>query len=553
MKAVLENPYRIIGLLVGATAAEQRRQLIRLQKFLEADQEPEADFSFPTLGKIHRTTESVNDAASKLNLNNDKISAALFWFYKGNPITDEPAFDAIKEGDLDQVVNIWTKLTSNGEVSQRNASAYSNLGTLYLSGILEGTTSNEVILEQGVLLKMKFLESDFINEFKELATDETFRATKEELELMFLSQVQSEVEKSGIVTLNKFLEILTKQQFSAKEVFLKRFVQKPIEQIEKQIEETKKKAKANKSKAGEYGIELYDSTKTPLSQIKALLGSTDIKVVSISDKLANEILQCSITLFNHFHDTDTEVGEIALELNEMANRIALGSVIKQRINESTPIVEKYIKDRPTRKKQSIVSDDLKFITDKLENIQSAKDSISNAMEFANSCKPRLESIKLKLGGSDELYITISTAVASNTQGMIVSTVNEALEKRNKYVEYINYLNNPFRRVTSKSFGIDSLFDGLGSLIPDEVPFAPEFTLEELKKIISEAWTATVFLGDFDMSGDQRQHYNKNKASLLALYKQLNDGLVFFGDTPVQKWILWLAGIGLFILMISTCN
>ena len=157
MNIIQRNPYRIVGLLVGATAAEQRRQLTRLQRFLEADQEPEDDFSFPTLGQIHRTLESVNEAASKLNLDSDKMSAALFWFYKGNPITDEPAFDAIKEADLDQVINIWTKLTSNGEVSQRNASAYSNLGTLYLSGILEGTNTNEVILEQGISLKLEFL------------------------------------------------------------------------------------------------------------------------------------------------------------------------------------------------------------------------------------------------------------------------------------------------------------------------------------------------------------------------------------------------------------
>lgn len=157
----------------------------------------------------------------KLNLDSDKMSSALFWFYKGNPITDEPTFDAIKEADLDQVINIWTKLTSNGEVSQRNASAYSNLGTLYLSGILEGTNTNEAILEQGISLKLKFLESDFIKDFKALATDETYKTTKKELQLLFLNQVQSEVEKSGTVTSNKLLDILTKQEFSAKEDFLK--------------------------------------------------------------------------------------------------------------------------------------------------------------------------------------------------------------------------------------------------------------------------------------------------------------------------------------------
>jgi len=213
MQLIQNNPYRILGLLVGATAREQERQIRRLKQFIDADQAPQNDFSFPTLGKLQRTAKNVSDAASNLNLDFDKMHASLFWFYKGNTITDEPAFDAINEGDLDQVLNIWTKLTSNGEVSQRNASAYNNLATLYLSGILEGTNTNEALLEHGISLKLKFLESDFIKDFKALTTDETFKTTKKELQLMFLNQVQSEIENNSGVSSIKFLEKLNKQKF----------------------------------------------------------------------------------------------------------------------------------------------------------------------------------------------------------------------------------------------------------------------------------------------------------------------------------------------------
>jgi hypothetical protein len=213
MQLIKNNPYRIVGLLVGATAKEQSKQINKLKMYLEAEQDPQDDFSFPTLGHLQRTKDTVTDAASNLALESDKMNAALFWFYKGNPITDEPAFDAIKEADLDQVLNIWRKLTSNGDVSQRNASAYSNLGTLYLSGILEGTNTNETLLAQGISLKLKFLESDFVKDFKALATDETYKTTKKELQLLFLNQVQVEIEKSGGITSNKLLDILTKQEF----------------------------------------------------------------------------------------------------------------------------------------------------------------------------------------------------------------------------------------------------------------------------------------------------------------------------------------------------
>ena len=67
MQIIQHNPYRTLGLLVGATAAGQRRQTTRLQRFIEAAIEPEEDFSFPVLGEFVRTVDLVNDAESKLD------------------------------------------------------------------------------------------------------------------------------------------------------------------------------------------------------------------------------------------------------------------------------------------------------------------------------------------------------------------------------------------------------------------------------------------------------------------------------------------------------
>jgi len=506
MQLIKNNPYRTVGLLVGATAKEQDRQIRRLRQFIDAEQEPQDDFSFQTLGTLHRTIENVTDAASKLNLDSDKMNAALFWFYKGNAITDEPALDALKESDQQNCTEIWTKLITTGEVTQRNSSAFQNFSTLLLCNAINGSTINVNIFEQGLSLKLKFLESDFIKDFKALATDETYKITKKELQLLFLTQVQSEIDKHGGITPTKFIEILNKYEFSAKEDFLKGFIQKPIEQIEKKIEETKKKVKEHKSKAGDYGNDLYNTTIQQLTQIKSLFELSNIKVISISDKLANEILQCSITLFNHFYDTETDVGEIANDLNNKAKKIALGSVVRERINETIPVIERYIKARPEREKKKLVSVDLKFITDRLESFQKLTDSVSSALNFINSCKPSLDNIKLKLGANDDLYSAISTAVLRNAEGMIVSSVNAAI--KNRY---------------------------------------------NAKDIIKSAWSAIVSLGSFDMSHKQREHFNKNKDSLKELYKQINDGATFFGDTPVPNWILWVVGIGLLILIGQTCN
>ncbi len=331
----------MIGTLVGASAREHERQIKRLKLLIDAGQEPQNEFSFPTLGNFHRSLEKVNEAASKLNLDSDKMNAAIFWFYKGNPITDEPAFDAIKEADLDQVFTIWSKLTSNGEITQQNASAYSNLGTLYLSGILDGTNTKEALLEKGITLKLKFLDSDFAADLKALATDETYKTTKKELQLFFLSRVQAEIEQSGGISSNKFFEILNKQEFSAKDDFFKGFIQKYIEKIEEQIEQAKNKRNTDKTTAIKTGETLFKQTSENLKQLKFLLGETNIKYSIIADKTANEILQCSIDFFNNYQEINSnfDYTEPAKRLAKTAETIAVGQFTKERIVENLKTLE----------------------------------------------------------------------------------------------------------------------------------------------------------------------------------------------------------------------
>jgi len=490
MKLVSENPYRITGLLVGATAKVESRQIKRLLKYLEAEQEPETDFNFPALKEIHRTVEKVEEATAKLTLSSDKITAALFWFYNGNTKTDEPVFDLLKEGELTQAIITWMKHSLNNEVSKSNASAFHNLGTLYLSGIMDELNNNA--FEQGISLKLKFLESDFVQDFKILvATDEDYKITKKELQLLFLNQVQNEIEISGVISSDNFLKILSKQDFSAKVDFFKGFVQKPIEQIVRKIEEIKKKQKTNPENAGEYGSDLFETTKDLVFTIISILGETDIKSITISDKLANEILQCSISFFNYFYETEREVGEIALDLNEKAESIALGSIVKARINESTPILIKYINQRSEREKIKLIKSELEFVKSNLERFQDLPDTIFSAKDLIANCKPKLLKIKQIFGSTDKFYLNLSSEVVQNTQNMIVNTVNKEMESSN---DFFSSLSN--RRLEKIKAALDTTFK----------------------------------LGTFDMDTILKSHYTKNLDGLKLIAKQLGISIL----TPKEE-------------------
>jgi hypothetical protein len=348
MNLIKNNPYRILGLLVGATAREQTRQINRLKNYLAADQEPQDDFSFPAIGNLNRTVESVEEAASKLNLDNDKINAALFWFWNGNPITDEAAFEALKSGDLEAAYEIWDKLiTKTNEegkkiwkpVTEKNYSAFHNCSVL---NIVRANGN----LYYAIVASLYFLESDLVQKFVSSVADETYKKNIKELQLLFLNQLLSDIAVNKKSSLPKFLEMLNKQEFVAKQDFMKGFLLKPIEQIEHKIETAKNKRKSSKANAAKAGQELFTATASDLTQLKSIVGASDLKYTSVSDKVANEILQCSIDYFNDCQEKDinSDYAEIAMKLAKQAETLAIGKLTKDRLKDSIETLEE-MKDR----------------------------------------------------------------------------------------------------------------------------------------------------------------------------------------------------------------
>ncbi len=472
MNLIQNNPYRTVGLLVGATAKEQTKQISRLKKYIEAEQDPEDDFSFPALGDFHRNIESVEEAASKLNLDNDKINAALFWFWNGNPITDEAAFDALKDGNTDDAIEIWRKLIYNAEeemneVSKRNASAFFNLSTLYL--IEYG------IDEETLQLKLKFLQSEFVKDFKSAAADETYKIEKVELQLNFLNNLVNHND----IDYSELMEAISDIEFEGKQDFLKGFIQKPIEQIEQQIETAKNKRKASKANAAKVGQELVEKTANDLSQLRNFVGSKDLKYTSVADKVANEILQCSIDYFNDSQEKDnsSDYTEIAMKLAKQAEKLAAGKLTKDRIKNSIETLEE-MKD--------------KELSQAIQLLQSVKEAYeSNEREIRAEVRRMEETdVQIKLG-----YRSINwSAVEDNIKNSINwEEVNKLLisilpdtnlkkikgsnksEEKKEFLELANWLKENSKRASTITTIIDKY-----KKIPPKLPF----------KIISSTITNT---------------------------------------------------------------
>lgn len=487
MQTIINNPYRIVGILGGATAREQERQVKRLKQYLEAEQEPESDYSFPILGIMQRSVDRVSEAASKLNLDHDKLNAAIFWFYNGNAITDEPAFDAIKDGEVQNAVEIWLKMTSSGEITQRNYSAFQNLSTLQLCKSLNGSSVNQSLFDIGLTLKLKFLESDYVNDFKAGITDETYKVSKKDIQLSFLNTLQHDLEKYSGVSASRLIEILSKLEFAAKEDFIQRLVQRPIEQIGKRVEATKTKRRADKSVAGNAGIELYDAVNAELVQLKSTLGVNNLKYSSIADKVSGEILQCGIDYFKHYRDTNTDPGNITLDLFKKAQSLAVGNIARQRAQENTENLQEWIKDKPVREKQAKIALDLDYLTHLIDEYDKKEETVANAKQLLASASPFLNNIKSVLDNNDELYLGLSSRIASDAQSMCVTEINKLQER--------------FSRAVDKASKMTIIL--------------------LLKEKVNEAWVVAGTIGFMDLRPDFRHSYNSNKTSLSNLRSQLS--------------------------------
>ena len=538
MDIIKNNPYRIIGILVGTSTRDEHNKTKKLKMYIGAQQEVPEDFSFPIIGSLNRNIENVEDAISKLNLNNDRVNASLFWFYNGNAITDEPMFDALKASkeEAKEAINVWIKLAAVEEVTKRNASAFQNLSTLYLNSAFKKATISKNNLEKGITLKLKFLDSDFINDFIKLSSDETYKVSKETIQIQFLTQVYSQIEKVDATLVDWYLECISKISFTAKQNYLNDFVSKPIEHIKTRIEETKAERKEKPSKGYDLGLNLFENENEKIKTIQNILGKSNIQFTSISDKLSDEILQCGIVYFKKFRDTDTDPSAKAMDLFKKAKKLAVGSIAIQRCQENTENLQEWIDEKPGRDKHNRISADLKALIEIFDRFERNAETIANARILINICKPLLDNIKNILGASDEMYLKLSTRVASQAQSYIIEEVNNAQDN----FEY---------KIAVDRYG----------------------TLNKIKTALRAGWEVTNLIGTLDMEYDfKSERFSQNKEALKGLCNQLG---ISTTSTPISaprptqtprptpppqdpegvNWMGWIIGIIIFIVAIRSCS
>lgn len=339
MNIITQNPFRVLGLTSNATERELQKQIGIIKRYAEVGKTKSFDYDFEFIGDFYRNTDKIQEASNKIEQAHKKLLYSLFWFVKNTPF-DEIAFNNLKENDTEKAIEIWNK-TLKEEITAKNYSSYLNLSTLYiaLSTIAEQIDLQK--LQAGISLKGNLIHSESLKDFSKLVTGNGISNDPNEISKKFVDEVvellKPSLNKRNGISTNDLISLFNTFPASIKKYISAKFTEIPISTIENRIEKTTQKRKNNPRNAEEYGEELYKSTKSDITSLKKILGSSNVQFQMISNKLANEILQCAIDYFNNHIDTNNEFDPSvnALRIAQFTNDIDTSGQIKTRIDENT--------------------------------------------------------------------------------------------------------------------------------------------------------------------------------------------------------------------------
>lgn len=415
------NPYRILGVYSNSPKKDVLSNLNKMKAFLKVGKNVSFPLDLPHfLPSIDRDEAIVSSAQASIELPMDQIKHTLFWFMKATPL-DEIALNHLLAGNMVQAKEIWNKKET-----------VSSLLNLMACALIEGDVDS-------LANKADILFQNYSGDFC-LTVNETIKLSSSQLTELFLELIKQD----GTFEIARLMQV-SGTSVEWRKIIGAGLVKPIIDEISLAISE----AKSAKGSSANYraGEKLMNSTKGSLSQLKGLLGVSDMQYQMIADKLATTILQCGINYFNETEDDDAP--QKAMILQGFALSIAVGQVVKDRCKENVDVLKKIGPEYAIRKEMDAIGKLLKNFNNP-SSIYSGSpifDSYSSASPFGikkskyseldilnliRNARPELNKIKAKLGSNDDTYLKISSAIASAAINALVDIINKEQESVSIY-------------------------------------------------------------------------------------------------------------------------
>ena len=480
MKLIEQNPFRILGIPVNASAIDLAANKGKM-RLLDIGRDVTFPLDLPgLLPSANRSKEAVATAERDINLPQDKVKYALFWFAQpSDPLGKLAYYDHLLQGDVAKAQELFLK-RSSWEAQ------------LCLS-VLE--------LQQGkycdAILDFYFIANEHCSELCNAVAGQTFTMNSNELVLLYLRTLATEIDASTLLQeWNNDNRVLPGGSEIIEFELRNMATDAPIKTIEKEIATAKSVDSKDAQAQLDAGKRLSNNTHKIRIQLQKLIGDSDPRYSRLVDKLANQILQCSINYFNNIEGENREIVENALKLGEYALKIAVGKMARDHILHNVDILRKKKENLPPAEVESEVF----AIMNALSKFVDLPDKIEHSLSLLNNTRPYLLTIKSKLGNSNSLYLKLSTQVVANALHNLIEEVN-SVQKRPQLT-------------TPDGYSFDSRMMDL--LDP------PKERLMRVLRTVKEAWDCIKIMDTFDMESDFRTNrYNPNRTSLQNMNSQLS--------------------------------
>tara|TARA_Y100001970_G_C14230809_1_gene858507 strand:+ start:578 stop:2389 length:1812 start_codon:yes stop_codon:yes gene_type:complete len=453
MNLIDNNPYRILGISTMSTQREIIQSISDSDLYTKMNKKIVFDSDKYISTDLKRTPEKIESARQKLDRDNNKLFHSLFWFWenKSNMI-DEMSFSELKKGNQEKAIDYWLEGTKNS-INSENASNYKNLSILYMSRSYKNKKINKTNFLNSISLMSKFLSyesnlpsngffqsfsyihfeskkidfkkslSDFINEIL------TFSNPHFSLETATTKLQYSDITRcfSPIKHIVDVENILTQER---------------IQNLDTLIKTAENKRYNNESTCYSTGLKLYNEGINDLKVLKSILRKDNLKLESICDLFATEILNCAIAYFNHFRESaTTDPGDKTFKLVKIVMDLAIGKTLKDRINKNYLVIKEFVDDKENREKYKIITNEVNYLERQSEQLY-RKSEMYNMLEtldisqFINNSIPYLKLIKNKVGVSDKKYVEISSQIAMATMICCVKRMATILKNiENQFTAY----------------------------------------------------------------------------------------------------------------------
>ncbi|MCH5217515.1 MAG: hypothetical protein J1F07_03015 [Muribaculaceae bacterium] len=469
---ITNNPYRILGVFVNTPLKERTSNINRFKAFFKIGKsvESEADFSIPLEQSPIRTPLTIDEANNALNLPIERLKNAFFWFACSNP-AEAIAFRHLSSGDIQKATSIFEKF-----------SCWSSLLNYHTISLLQGK------MDAAILTFSKLIEFRKEHLFEALNL-ETLKLNNSEIYLLYYEELSKVYSPSEILKAAKGILI---EEHLLQRIIFRSVRTYYIDKLNKLIEVASSAIKNDASSNLQAGQVLKEQASPILNDLKDNCNEKETEYAIIADKLALQILQNGIQYYNH--TSDSEAPRIVMPLFEYSKSIAVGHLAKRRCENNYKTIKKAYNELPPIE----ILEDIKAIETLLNKFDEGTESALKSKELVINCAPYLGNIKEKCGLKHVAAITISTKIVRKALNSIIGDVNNAIDSLNRSHHAYKYSERA-----------------------------------RVKKVLSDAWDATLCLDKLPLHEDSKSWYLGNCNKLKEFMRQAGISTLRFSCFTIQ--------------------